>query len=143
MVKETGRIVAVGSDAVWVESIQRSTCGSCSARSGCGQALLSNMGGQVPPLRVLLDGRDASKYSINQAVTFGLPEGIVVKGSVLVYLLPLVFMLVFAGIAHTYLLQEYVTVFSAIVGFLSGGAMLRWHSAYYRDDCRHQPVIID
>ena len=143
MLKETGRIVAIDDNAVWVEAIQRSTCGSCAARGGCGQSLLASIGVQTSRLRVLLGDKPSSHYRLNQQVVFGVPEGLVVTGSVLVYLLPLAFMLVFGGIAHTYFLQEYFTILSAVAGFLLGSTLVRWYSRRYYNDARYQPVVID
>ena len=143
MLQETGRIVAIDKDAVWVEAIRRSTCGSCAARSGCGQPLLARMSGQTSHIRVLLDKYSPSRYSVNQTVSFAIPNDIVVRGSALVYLLPLVVMLVFAGIAHTYFLQEGITMLSATIGFLAGGLWVYWHSKHHCNDRRRHPVIIN
>ncbi|GIR82921.1 MAG: hypothetical protein CM15mP84_06690 [Cellvibrionales bacterium] len=35
---ETGRVVAIESDAVWVEADRSSACGKCAARAGVGMA---------------------------------------------------------------------------------------------------------
>ncbi|MBF2948649.1 transcriptional regulator, partial [Pseudomonas aeruginosa] len=37
MIEEQGRVVATEPGAVWVETVCRSTCSSCSANAGCGQ----------------------------------------------------------------------------------------------------------
>ena len=34
---ETGRVVAVEPDAVWIEADRSAACGKCAARAGCGQ----------------------------------------------------------------------------------------------------------
>ena len=41
MLVETGRVVAVEEDSLWVETIRQSTCGSCAAQKGCGHGLLN------------------------------------------------------------------------------------------------------
>ena len=43
MLIETGRVVAVeaNEEALWVETIRQSTCGSCAANKGCGHGLLN------------------------------------------------------------------------------------------------------
>ena len=40
---EMGRVVAIESDAVWVEADRSAACGKCAARAGCGQGALSAM----------------------------------------------------------------------------------------------------
>ena len=55
MLTETGRVVAVDGDRLWVETIRKSTCGSCAAQKGCGHGLLNrisdNQRGLIPVLR--------------------------------------------------------------------------------------------
>ncbi len=143
MLEETGRIVAINNESLLVETIQRSTCGSCVAQKGCGQTLLSRMGVQPTYLRVLLAGRAPDNYEINDDVVIGIPDDIIVKGSLFVYLIPLFLMLVFAGIAHTYFLSEGVSIVAGITGFLLGGFVIKQHAHNHRDDERYQPVLID
>ena len=145
MLQETGRIIAVETDAVWVETIQQSTCGSCAAKKGCGQSLLAKLSGKPAYLRVLLQGKKG--YQVNDNVTIGIPDDVIVKGSLLVYFIPLLLMIVFAGIAHTYsidrqLTSEVLPAFSGIVGLFVGGAIVRFHAHCHRNDKRLQPVII-
>ena len=40
MLTETGRVVAVDDDGLWVETVRRSTCNACGVRQGCGHGLL-------------------------------------------------------------------------------------------------------
>ncbi|MGH1485891.1 MAG: SoxR reducing system RseC family protein [Cellvibrionaceae bacterium] len=142
MIKEAGRIVAVDTDAVWVETIQKSTCGSCVAQKGCGQSLLSRIGIQPSYIRVLLEGRSPDNYKVNDNIVLGIPDDIVVKASIFIYLLPLILILVFAGVAHTYFVQESTVVLSGLIGFILGGFIVRLHSNYYRNDKRYQPIIV-
>lgn len=143
MIEENGRIVAIDADALWVETIQRSTCGACVARKGCGQTLLSKLGVKPVYLRVLPSERLASAYRIGDTITIGVPDDVVVKGSLLMYMVPLLCLLVFAAIAHTYFANEAAVVLAAVTGFALGAIVIRWHAHYYRNDSRHQPVIIE
>ena len=83
MLKEQARIVAIDNEAVWVETIQLSTCGSCAAQKGCGQSLLASMEANPNYVRVLLPAGDTNDYQLDQSVTIGLPENIVVNTSLL------------------------------------------------------------
>jgi sigma-E factor negative regulatory protein RseC len=143
MLKEVGRVAAIDHDALWVETIQRSTCGSCAAKKGCGQSLLTHLGATPVYLRVLLAGRPSTAYQVNDTVTIGIPDEIVVRGSLLIYLLPLILMLVFVGVAHTYLNNEIVSISAGFLGFIGGGLLVKWHAYHYRNDVSHQPFIVD
>ena len=59
MLLETGRVVAVDADSVWVETIRRTTCGSCAVQKGCGHGLLNQLGpegGDIPNIYAHTDG---------------------------------------------------------------------------------------
>ncbi len=143
MLTETGQIVAVEADGLWVETIQRSTCGSCAARSGCGQHLLSQLTGRNSYLWVSLQGRDAGRYRIGDTITLGVPEAVVANGSLLVYLLPLVTLLIATTLAHHWWQREPLTILAGLAGLLAGGAWVRWRAHRTRHDARLQPVLID
>jgi sigma-E factor negative regulatory protein RseC len=143
MLKERARIVAVDNDAVWVETIQLSTCGSCVAKKGCGQSLLASLGAKPNYLRVLLPEGRLNGYQLDQSVTIGLPENIVVNTSLLLYLLPLGLMLFFSALAHHYYANELLTIVMASVGLCFGGIVIRFYSYKYKYDQRFQPTIVE
>lgn len=143
MITETGRIVAIEPEGLWVETIQRSTCGSCAAQKGCGQSLMSRLLGHTSYLWVLLEGRDAAQYQLGEEIRIGVPETVVVKGSLFVYLVPLLFMLVGAGLADTLTQSDGWSAIGAMLGLLAGGLLVRWRAHHTRYDRRLQPVLLD
>ncbi|ODS23014.1 transcriptional regulator [Candidatus Endobugula sertula] len=143
MLKETGRIVAMESDALWVETIQQSTCNSCVAKQGCGQSLLSKVGIKSTYIRVLLFGKDRQDYKVGQLVTIGIPNDVVVKSSLFVYLVPLLLMIAFSGFAHTYIENEFISIGAGLFGLLVGGLLIRYYTYKATNDPRIQPVLID
>ena len=143
MLHEKGRIVAIEPDAVWVETIQRSTCSSCVAQNGCGQSMLSKLGVKPSYIRVLLQGRDSGLYCVDQEITIGIPNDVVVKYSLLIYLLPLLLLIVFSSIAHTYISSELLSISAGIVGLVVGAIFIRYHAHASRNDPQLQPVLID
>jgi len=143
MITETGRVVGIEQDSLWVETIQQSTCNSCAAEKGCGQGLIAKWGGHTTFIRVLLAGRSAKNYQLNEEVTIAIPEDVVVKGSLFVYLLPLVFLLGLSGLGHYFVGTEVAAVLGGGLGFLLGALLVRWHSWATRDNTRLQPQIQD
>lgn len=143
MIAETGRVVAIESDGLWVETIQRSTCGSCAAQKGCGQSLLARLAGHSSYLWVLLEGRDSRAYQLGDEIQLGIPEDVVVKGSLFVYLLPLLLMILGSGLAHSWFASEGLSVLGALAGLLFGGLVVRWRAQQTRFDPRLQPVLLD
>lgn len=97
MITESGKVVAVDGDRVWVQTIRNSACQSCSARHGCGQrALASATGGRANQIRVSnrLDAR------VGDDVMLAIDEAALLRASLLVYALPLLLMVAGAVIGH-------------------------------------------
>ena len=46
MLTETGKVIAIEDDGLWVETLQLSACAQCAARQGCGQRVLAKAGMQ-------------------------------------------------------------------------------------------------
>ncbi|MFT5420538.1 MAG: sigma-E factor negative regulatory protein RseC [Candidatus Endobugula sp.] len=142
MLEEEGRVVSIETDALWVETIQQSTCGRCAAKKGCGQSLLAKIGAKSSQLRVLIDKQDETLYQLEDSVMIGIPENVVVNGSLFVYLLPLLLMVIFSGMAHTFLQSETASLLLGSIGFAVGGLLIYWQSQYSKYDSRLQPVLL-
>lgn len=143
MIRETGRIVAIEDQGLWVETIQRSTCGSCAAQKGCGQSLMARLMGHTSYLWVLLEGRDSADYRMGQEIQIGVPETVVVKGSLFVYLVPLLAMLLGAALAQGLTGSDGWSALGALGGLIGGGLLVRWRAEQTRHDPRLQPVLLD
>lgn len=143
MITETGRVVAIEDDCLWVETIQRSACQSCSAEKGCGQKLVSRWGSNASYLRVLLEGRNPASYHLDERVTLGIPERVVANGSLLVYLLPLVIMMAGVALGSYWSLTDGFIMLLALVGLLLGAGIIRLHSHLNRNNPDLQPVLVD
>ncbi|RZA00472.1 MAG: transcriptional regulator [Moraxellaceae bacterium] len=143
MLLETGRIVAIESQGLWVETIQRSACGSCQAQKGCGHSLLAKFGASASSLWVLLEGRDPAHYHLGDEVKIGVPEEVITKGSLFVYMVPLAIMITATLVAHQHALSDALTTLCALAGLVLGAIIVRWCSHLIRFDTRLQPVLID
>lgn len=150
MLKEVGRVLAIDDDALWVETINRSTCGSCQARSGCGQSVLSRWMSRASHIRVLVE-RDAfaiDSIAVDDQVEIGIGDAVVVQGSLLVYLLPLVTLMLGAWLGHSVapfgsIAVDLQSIFGSVLGFAFGGFLVRLHARRHRFDTRIQPVLLE
>jgi len=143
MITETGRVVAVETDSLWVETIQKSACNSCVAEKGCGQSLLAKWGEHTAYLRVLLDGRNSASYHVNDQVQVGIPEDVVVRGSLVVYLVPLILLMLGAWLGDYWWGSEVASISVGVMGLVLGGCLVRLQAFFKRDNTRLQPVLID
>lgn len=146
MLTETGRVVAVENDSLWIETIRKSTCGSCQAQKGCGHGLINRISdGSRSYIRVLPGEIAPSACVINDQVRVGIPEEVILKGSFIVYLFPLACML--AGAASAVALfsgnQDLLAALGAIAGFGVGVGVVRWHAWAHRDDAALQPTLLE
>jgi sigma-E factor negative regulatory protein RseC len=145
VIEETGRVVNVEDGYAWIETEPASTCGSCSARKGCGtSALASVFGRRAAPLRVVNNVNAA----VGDSVVIGIDEAGLLRGSLAVYAAPL------AGLFAGGLLGRYAgdvmlpggaeiaSILGALAGLAAGLVWLRRFSRQTQQDARYQPVIL-
>ena len=83
-------MVRTEGEYAWVETQRRSSCGSCAANKGCGTGALSQVfAGRVQQMKV----RNSVGAREGEHVVLGIEEGTLIKGSLAVYLLPLLAMM--------------------------------------------------
>ncbi len=143
MIKESGRVVSVEEDHMWVQTVRKSACSTCSAEKGCGQSLLSKWGQEPGFIRVDLSGRDHSKYKIDDTVTIAIGEGVLLKASLALYLLPLVFLMVGIFVGHSLGLAEAYTVLTGAVGLIAGALFTRKVLDVYGKNQSLEPVLVE
>lgn len=145
MLVETGRVVAVETDGVWVETIRRSTCGSCAAQKGCGHGIVNRLSeGRSSLVRALPGRLSPADCAVDDEVEISIPEEVILKGSLVVYILPLLTLLAGATLG-AYALPgggDGAAALGAVAGFAIGYLLVRWHAHVHRDDTRLQPVLL-
>lgn len=140
MIEEQGRVVAVEKGAVWVEILRKTTCSSCSGHAGCGQVLMDRLGGarQRGYIRALSD----QQLHVGAAVVIGVREEFLVRGSLLVYLLPLFGFFACGLLAQGLGLGEPLAIFAGGLGFILACSMVCWLSWCNRDNPAMQPMVL-
>lgn len=145
MLTEVGRVIAVERNGLWVETIRSSTCGSCGARKACGHGLASQLrDGERGLVRVLPGDGGAGACAVDDRVVISLPEEIILRGSLVAYVLPLAAMLAGALIALEFFPgnPDTLSALGAVAGLAAGFGLVRLHSLAHRDDPRYQPVLL-
>jgi sigma-E factor negative regulatory protein RseC len=139
MIEERALVVAVGKDEAWVETQRRTACGSCSASMSCGTATLAKvLGKRRSQVRVLA----TMPLRAGDEVMIGIKENALVKGSLAVYLVPLLLMFSGALAGELITQAEGLTIVFSMLGFLGGLAWLRTFTRSIRTDTRFQPVVL-
>ncbi|MEM1153716.1 MAG: SoxR reducing system RseC family protein [Pseudomonadota bacterium] len=149
MLIETGRVVAVDGDAnaLWVETIRQSVCGSCAANKGCGHGLLNRVSeGRSGYIRVISSSDvSARDCAVDDQVRISVPERLILQGSALLYAVPLLTMLALAAVADALWpgLGQGVTIAGAALGLALGFLVVRFHAWRHRDDQNLQPTLVE
>ena len=143
MIEENGLIVATEVDDAWVETSRRSSCGSCEAK-GCGTGALSQvLGRKSQRLRV----KNTIGAETGEQVVLGISESALIKGSLAVYLVPLLALLAGGLFGEVMAVQlslsaEGTSIFFALISLALSLLWLRRFNRRVADDERFNAVIL-
>jgi sigma-E factor negative regulatory protein RseC len=139
VIEEQGRVVAREPGAVWVETVRSGSCAACNAGRGCGQRTLERLqAGGAARVRALAD----VAAGVGDRVAMGIPEQLLLRGTLRVYLLPL--LLLFGGaLAGRHLGSgDDTAMLGGLLGLAGGFVYNRWYSRRYENDPAHQPRVL-
>jgi len=119
MIEERARVVAIEDDQLLLEAETRAACNACAARQGCGTSVLSKWVGRK---FTRFQAQNTINAQVGDEVVVGLAEEAMLKGSVVVYLLPLLAMIGFALLADSLISadsgsRDLLVLISAVAGF--------------------------
>lgn len=143
MIEEQVVVTSTTESGAWVEGIQQSACGSCSAKAGCGQHTMSKLGKKVTLWLPFSTENKVSKdtLTVGQQIVVGLPEGAILRSTFVLYGVPLA-ALVLGAIAGHSLGGELGSIIASVVflglgfniaGRLSDRNKLNWQPQFLRD----------
>ena len=123
---ETGKVVAVEPDAVWIEADRSAACGKCSARAGCGQgALVAFLQSGKGRIRATSgETLTAAQCNLGDEVVIQVPEATLFGGTLLIYGFPLMTGTVLSILASTW--GDLWSAAAFATGMLFGFAILRF-----------------
>ncbi len=145
MIEETGRVISCEGGYAWIETERKSACSSCSANKGCGTGVISKVySGRFSRIKAL----NSVNAAAGDRVVLGLAEDALVRGSLAVYGLPLLTLLLMAllgsAVADEVGMQQadgLIAIFG-LTGLLLGFYVVRLFSRKIAYDSRYQPVIL-
>lgn len=141
MLIEQAQVVAVEFDGVRVETVRRSGCAGCQAKSGCGQKLLAEIG-QGQRFEILSGNPRQLLLQPGDIVEIGVEEAAFLQASMMVYLLPLLGLILMSAVASVSGAVESVIVLAGLLGLLFGFVIVRRWNRGNRQGCRYQPQIL-
>ncbi|WP_253453964.1 SoxR reducing system RseC family protein [Pseudomonas nitroreducens] len=145
MIHERGRVVAVESGTVQVETLRRSTCSGCSVNAGCGQGLLERLGvtqGRSRVQALISPNLASSNLKPGDEILLGVDEHLLLRSALLFYLSPLIGLFALALLAARLDLGEPLIIVAGLAGFLLAWLLVRRHARRHTDDPAMQPVVL-
>lgn len=144
MIEEQAQVVAIKGSRLVLQAQTQSACGSCSASKGCGTSLLSKVIGRK---FTHFQAENNVNAVVGDTVVVGIAEDALLKGSLVMYIVPIFGMLVFALLADAFLVEatqarDLVIAISAIIGLVFGSLISRWYFLRRASVQLFSPVIL-
>lgn len=144
MVEQEAKVITVEGDQLVLEAETTSSCQACEVKSGCGTSVLSKWVGRK---FTHFQAKNTVDAHVGDQVVVGLSEAALVRGSVSIYLLPLLGMIIAAVIADVLLSQDAIArdLFITLSAFAGFGAALGLCRAYLAKERLRQeltPVVL-
>ena len=145
MIEERAIVVATRDGFAWVRSRGNDTCRACATSSGCGIAWISRA---FSAKRAALQCANRAHARVGDEVTIGIDEGVLLKGSTLVYLAPILCMLVAALMAEALLpilgtsRAEGIIALSGVIGMAGGIVCARYLSNRVLGGSQQRPAVV-
>lgn len=143
MIEETAHVVETKGEYAWVETERRSSCSSCTVK-GCGTGALSNVLGKRSQRLKVLNPIDAKP---GEDVVVGIREQDLLKGSLAVYIVPLLLMLMGAMLGELLAPQwgsesEALSLIFGLLGLIGGFFWLHRYNHALSREGRFMAVIL-
>lgn len=129
LIEGLARVVGVDGDQVWLATEAPAACGSCATKSACGSGSAKRRASWRVPRSL---GPNQALLALGDSVHVGVDRNALTRASLTAYLLPLVTMLLAAGVVQD--AGNGVAIAAAMIGLLMGVLLARvltrrWHAA--------------
>ena len=140
MLEEQGRVLAIDAEGVRVAVSSGTACQSCQSRALCGQGALNE---GLPQKTCELRLPEAMSLHVGDRVVIGVQEQPALKSALVMYLLPVLFSLLGAGLADAWSLHhDGWTALGTLCGLLIGLYGLHRYERRHRHDENYQARIL-
>ncbi|MDO9064049.1 MAG: SoxR reducing system RseC family protein [Sulfuricella sp.] len=142
MIETEAVVVKIEQAVAYVQAERKSSCGGCS-ESSCGTSVLANFFGQKTPL---YRASNEAGAKVGDRVVVGMNESALFKGTLLLYLFPLLLLFVGAvagsALAVTADVKDGYSIAGAFIGLVAGFLGLKFLSSKMEGGRQFQPVIL-
>ena len=144
MIEETARVLALeGEGLAWLETQRQSVCGQCAVNKGCGTSALAQLFGKRHTRVLALNKAGAG---VGDLVVVGVPEAALVRGSLWLYAVPMLGLLLGSILGRALLAGmssgEAASILCGFGGLALGFYVVNLHARRVSRDPRYQPVVL-
>ncbi len=139
MMREWATVVAWQNGVATLHSEIKTSCNSCSARKGCGSAMLNKIG---PKNAHVMQIASKEPLQPGQRIELGIKESSLLGSALLVYMTPLLGLFVFAGVFQALFHSDLAAAAGALLGGIGGFIVAKGLSAHFGDREAFQPIIL-
>ena len=144
MIEEQAQVIEIKGDILFLQAQTQSACGSCAANKGCGTSLLAKVVGRK---FTHFQAENNVNAKVGDIVVVGLDEDALLKGSMVMYMIPILAMLVFALLADhlltsDVLYRDLMTAATAMMGLVWGSLLSKWYFARESSVRVFAPVVL-
>ena len=141
MIVQPARVIAETDVSYLLETLPKSACPRCEAGQGCGGGILAQA---FANKTYQLSINKNTPLKMNELVQIGIKSSLLVRASMLLYLVPLIFMVAFAVLVGSFTdYKDLFTVSGAVIGMLLGIFVAKKLSNLAIHDSISSPVLID
>jgi len=144
MIEEQAQVIEIKGSVLFLQAQTQSACGSCAANKGCGTSLLSKIVGRK---FTHFQADNSVNADVGDTVVVGLSEDALLKGSLVMYVIPILAMLLFALLADYFLAaatqyRDLMTAATAIMGLVFGSLVSKWYFSRQSSVHLFAPVVL-
>lgn len=139
MIKEWATVIAWDNGMAQVSCDVKTSCNSCSSRSGCGTRVLNKLG---PQTSHTISVPSAEPLVAGQKVELGITESSLLGSAMLVYMSPLIGLFVVASLFQVLFGSDIAALCGAVLGGVGGFLIAKGFSPRLAARETWQPIII-
>lgn len=144
MIEEHVRVIGIEGDQLILQAQTKAACDACEVKQGCGTSVLAKVVGRK---FTHFQAANTVNACVGDEVVVGLSEDAMLKGSIFVYLLPLLALITAAVLADSLLAadaggRDLLVILSSAAGFIGMLAVSRQLLSTGSNRRRLNPVVL-
>lgn len=140
MMREWATVVAWHKGIATLHTEAKTTCNSCSARTGCGSQLLNKLG---PKNAHVMQVVSKEPLQPGQRIELGIQESRLLGSAFMVYMTPLAGLFTVGGLFQHLFNTDMASACGALIGGVGGFILAKGLSSFFGDKQSFQPVILN